>query len=98
MDPSEVPVPAVASSGSGLDADISPAYAYEHADRVANARGLAPAVVRTLVVDHISGRRWLLLRFQSPPLRTGPAVRVGIGRISARRTPDPSALPHARAA
>ncbi|MGI5133590.1 MULTISPECIES: potassium-transporting ATPase subunit KdpC [unclassified Streptomyces] len=56
VDPSTVPVDALTASGSGLDADISAAYAYEQVNRVAKARGLDPAAVRTLVGDHITGR------------------------------------------
>ncbi|MGW1654460.1 potassium-transporting ATPase subunit C [Streptomyces atratus] len=50
--PESVPAGAVTASGSGLD----PAYAYEQVDRVAKARGLAPAEVRRLVAHHVQGR------------------------------------------
>ncbi|MFG2626132.1 potassium-transporting ATPase subunit KdpC [Streptomyces sp. NPDC048473] len=53
---SSVPADAVTAGGSGLDPAISPAYAYEQADRVAKARHLAPARVRTLVARHVQGR------------------------------------------
>jgi K+-transporting ATPase ATPase C chain len=52
----QVPPDAVTASGSGLDPDISPAYADEQANRVAAARHLDPAAVRTLVSQHIQGR------------------------------------------
>lgn len=56
--PSAIPPDAVTASGSGLDPDISPSYALAQVGRVAAARGLNPATVRHLVVDHIQGRTW----------------------------------------
>ncbi|MEZ0070421.1 K+-transporting ATPase ATPase C chain [Streptacidiphilus sp. MAP12-20] len=54
--PASVPPDALTASGSGLDPDISPAYAEEQVNRVARARHLDPAVVRRLVRDHTQGR------------------------------------------
>ncbi|MFF1416254.1 potassium-transporting ATPase subunit KdpC [Streptomyces sp. NPDC058280] len=54
--PDSVPVDAVTASGSGLDPDISRAYADEQVNRVARARGLSAATVRGLVADHVTGR------------------------------------------
>lgn len=54
--PADVPPDAVTASGSGLDPDISPAYAYQQVDRAAAARGLPSDEVRRLVTAHISGR------------------------------------------
>ncbi|KJE21268.1 K+-transporting ATPase, c chain [Frankia torreyi] len=51
-----VPPDAVTASGSGLDPDISPAYAYLQVNRVAKARGLDPATLHRLVHDRIDGR------------------------------------------
>ncbi len=55
VDPNEVPADALTASGSGLDPQISPAYAAMQVDRVARARGLTPAVVRRLVAAHTDG-------------------------------------------
>ncbi|MCC3766381.1 potassium-transporting ATPase subunit KdpC [Streptomyces sp. UNOC14_S4] len=54
--PSSVPADALTASGSGLDPDISPAYAYEQAARVARTRGLPLQGVRHLVADHVQER------------------------------------------
>lgn len=49
---SAVPVDAVTASGSGLDPDISPAYARIQVARVAAARGLTAEQVTALVEAH----------------------------------------------
>ncbi|MDT9701131.1 potassium-transporting ATPase subunit C [Streptomyces sp. P17] len=54
--PSDVPADAVTSSGSGLDPDISPAYAGLQVHRVAERNGLSVARVEKLVADHTEGR------------------------------------------
>lgn len=51
-----VPPDAVTASGSGLDPDISVAYAKLQAARVARARGVPEATVLGLVRQHTSGR------------------------------------------
>ncbi|KAA1429991.1 potassium-transporting ATPase subunit C [Mycolicibacter arupensis] len=51
-----VPADAVTASGSGLDPDISPAYADLQADRIARARGLSVDQVRAVIRNHQSGR------------------------------------------
>ncbi|MQY39549.1 Potassium-transporting ATPase KdpC subunit [Streptomyces sp. RB17] len=53
---SEVPADAVTSSGSGLDPDISPAYAELQVHRVAAKNNLPLAQVERLVKDHTEGR------------------------------------------
>ncbi|MDQ4215019.1 potassium-transporting ATPase subunit KdpC [Microbacterium capsulatum] len=56
VDPSAVPADAVTASGSGLDPQISPAYALLQVNRIAAARGMDPAVVRSLVESKIQAR------------------------------------------
>ncbi|MBV9282683.1 MAG: potassium-transporting ATPase subunit KdpC [Chloroflexi bacterium] len=56
--PPNYPLPsdAVSTSASGLDPDISPAYAALQVPRVARARGLSQATVRALVKKYTSDR------------------------------------------
>lgn len=62
--PADVPADAVTSSGSGLDPDISPAYAKLQVHRVAEKNGLDAKKVEDLVRDHTTGR---LLGFMGEP-------------------------------
>ena len=52
----DIPADAVTASGSGLDPDISPAYALLQVDRVAAARGIAASTVRSLVESMVQPR------------------------------------------
>jgi K+-transporting ATPase ATPase C chain len=52
----QIPADAVTASASGLDPDISEAYALIQVDRVAQARGLSADAVRALVEKHVDGR------------------------------------------
>ena len=51
-----VPADAVTASGSGLDPDISPAYAELQVPRIARERGISEDAVRTLVKDNTADR------------------------------------------
>ncbi len=54
--PDRVPADALTASGSGLDPDISPAYAMIQVQRVARERNLPAAEVERLVRQNQSGR------------------------------------------
>ena len=49
----QIPDDAITTSASGLDPDISPAYADLQADRIAKARGASPDAVRKVISDHV---------------------------------------------
>jgi K+-transporting ATPase ATPase C chain len=59
-----IPADAVTTSASGLDPDISPAYARFQAARIAKARGVAEAEVLAVIDGHVEGR---LLGFIGQP-------------------------------
>ncbi|MFC5501780.1 potassium-transporting ATPase subunit KdpC [Lysinimonas soli] len=52
----QIPADALTASASGLDPHISEAYALLQVPRIAHARGLAEADVRSLVEKHVQGR------------------------------------------
>ncbi len=52
----QIPVDAVVPSGSGIDPDISPAYAQLQARRVAAVRHLSLATVQKLIAQSTAGR------------------------------------------
>lgn len=56
VSPAKVPADAVTASGSGLDPDISPAYAELQVPRVARERGVSADEVRALVERTTTGR------------------------------------------
>ncbi|GHB47652.1 potassium-transporting ATPase KdpC subunit [Streptomyces xanthochromogenes] len=64
VDPADVPADAVTSSGSGLDPQISPAYAKLQVHRVAEKNHLDVGQVERLVADHTDGR---VLGFMGEP-------------------------------
>jgi len=59
--PRKIPADMATSSASGLDPDISPANALLQVPRVALARGVDSARVRTLVEQHVTGRQFGVL-------------------------------------
>lgn len=59
-----IPADAVTTSGSGLDPEISPAYARFQAPRIAKARGLTTAAFLAVIARHEEGR---LLGFIGQP-------------------------------
>jgi K+-transporting ATPase ATPase C chain len=75
----EIPDDAITTSGSGLDPDISPAYALLQADRIAKARGLDSEAVQQLISKHIEAP---FLGFIGQPhvnvLMTNRALDAGI--------------------
>jgi K+-transporting ATPase ATPase C chain len=54
----DIPVDAVTTSGSGIDPDISPAYAQLQSRRVAAVRHLPLATVQRLIHEYDHGRSW----------------------------------------
>lgn len=51
----QIPDDAITASGSGLDPDISPAYADLQIDRIAKARGVSAEAVRKVIADQTRG-------------------------------------------
>jgi K+-transporting ATPase ATPase C chain len=54
----DIPVDAVVTSGSGIDPDISPAYAQLQANRIAAVRHVPIATVQQLISKYTIGRSW----------------------------------------
>ena len=54
----DIPVDAVTTSGSGIDPQISPAYAQLQSRRVASFRHLPLATVKQLISRNTDGRSW----------------------------------------
>ncbi|MFF4488178.1 potassium-transporting ATPase subunit C [Streptomyces sp. NPDC001544] len=80
--PSQVPADAVTSSGSGLDPDISPAYADLQVHRVAERNRLPAAQVEKLVKDHTEGRT---LGFMGEPRVNVLQLNIALKDLVAKR-------------
>jgi K+-transporting ATPase ATPase C chain len=79
VDPAAVPADAVTGSGSGLDPQISPAYAAIQVPRVARVNGMPEDRVRQLVEEHTAPRTFGFLgaeRVDVPELNLALGPRV----------------------
>ncbi len=74
-----VPVDLVTTSGSGLEAYISPAAAHYQVPRVARARGLAVEQVEQLVRQNTQGRQW---GFLGRPRTNVVTLNLALDRLS----------------
>jgi K+-transporting ATPase ATPase C chain len=78
---SQIPADAVTASGSGLDPDISPAYAAIQVDRVAAARHLPVSEVQALVAKYTQGRT---LGFLGEPRVDVLNLNIALDQLSAK--------------
>ncbi|MET7660470.1 potassium-transporting ATPase subunit C [Streptomyces sp. NPDC005463] len=81
VDKADVPADAVTSSGSGLDPDISPAYADLQVHRVAERNGLSVSQVDKLVKDHTSSR---ILGFMGEPRVNVLELNIALKDLAAK--------------
>ncbi|MBT0568349.1 potassium-transporting ATPase subunit C [Williamsia sp. CHRR-6] len=80
VSPERVPADAVTGPGSGLDPDISIAYARLQAPRIARVTGMSLERVRAIIDEHTSGRQ---LGFLGQPRVNVLKVNVGLGLVAA---------------
>jgi K+-transporting ATPase ATPase C chain len=75
----QVPADAVTASGSGLDPDISPAYADLQVNRIAQTRGIGADQVRAVIAANTDGRT---LGFMGEPSVNVLAVNVALDQLA----------------
>lgn len=80
VSPSQVPADAVTESGSGVDPDISPDYAYLQVNRVARVNHLPVATVRQIVAADVQGRA---AGFLGEPTVNVQALNIAVARAVA---------------
>ncbi|GAA1901633.1 potassium-transporting ATPase subunit C [Williamsia serinedens] len=81
VSPDRVPVDAVTGSGSGLDPDISPAYAAVQVPRIARVTGKTQDQVRAVIAANTDGRQ---LGFLGQPTVNVLGVNRGLGLTAGR--------------
>ena len=74
----QIPADAVTASGSGLDPDISPAYAALQVKKVAQTRGISVATVEKLVAENTQGRE---LGFIGDPVVNVVELNIDLAKI-----------------
>ncbi|PZQ60293.1 MAG: potassium-transporting ATPase subunit C [Phenylobacterium zucineum] len=81
-----IPADAVTASGSGLDPDISPAYAELQAARIAAARGVPVERVRAVIGAHVADRTFGVL---GQPRVNVLQANLALDEALGRRQPPP---------
>jgi K+-transporting ATPase ATPase C chain len=83
----QIPDDAVTASGSGLDPDISPAYAELQADRIAEARGVPAEAVCKVIADQTQGP---VLGFLGQPRVNVLMTNLALDKALPKSKPRPS--------
>jgi K+-transporting ATPase ATPase C chain len=83
----DLPDDAVTASGSGLDPDISPAYAFDQAARIAKARGVPVASVNRIISAHAEGA---FLGFIGQPRVNVLVTNRALDSLAAKGPPGPA--------